>query len=171
MGRPPPHQWDFMDLRSPPQCSRERSLRPRTRVTHHVHRRTHVQPGTVLFHIGLAPPFFVLFWHWQRARRTVVRLCLLDTKNGEGRHQQGTLDRWGAHAMRGQDRLQSVKPPAMVLLLLPLPVAHADRGEEGPYLGRLHAPIPHLVLVHVYRLPPPPRRSPFAADARARRWI
>ena len=32
--------------------------------------------------------------------------------------------------MHGQDRLQSVKPPAMVLLLLSLPVAHADREKK-----------------------------------------
>ena len=30
----------------------------------------------------LRHPF--LFWYWQRARRTVVRLCLLDTKTGKG---------------------------------------------------------------------------------------
>ena len=147
-----------MDLRSPAQCSRERSLRPRTCVAHHVHRRTHVQRGTVPVHRARHGACAALFWYLA-ASPADGGPTLLDTKNGEGRYQKGTPDRCGAHAMRGQD-LQSVTPPVIVLLLLPLPVAHADRGEEGPYLGRLHAPVPHRVLVHVYRLPPAP--TPFS---------
>ena len=95
----------------------------------------------------------------------MVQLCLLDTKNGEGSHQQGMPDR-GV-----QDWLQSIKPLAMVLLPLPLLVTHADRGQEGPYLGHLHAPVPHQVLFHVYCLPPPPPHSPFMADTCACRWM
>ena len=45
-----PASGTFMDLRSPAQCSRERSLCPRTRVTHHAHRHAHIQCGTIPVH-------------------------------------------------------------------------------------------------------------------------
>ena len=140
MGCPPHHQWE---------CSHKCSLHPWTRVTHHVH-----HPAPYLFTSGLRHPF--LFWHWQQAQWTVVGLCLLNTKNGEGRHQQGMLDRCGAHAMHGQDWLQSVKPPAMVLLLLPLLVTHTDCGEEDPYLRHLHAPIPWFLSTYIVSPRPNP---------------
>ena len=93
---------------------------------------------------GLHPPFLIL------AASLADGGLTLSSQH----HKQGMPDRCGAHTMCGQDRLQSVKLPALVLLLLPLPVTPADHGEAGPYFGCLHAPVPHWVLIHIYRLPP-----------------
>ena len=117
--------------------------------------------------IGLPPPFFVLVLAASSADGGPT--VFSTPKTGKGATSK--VRRIDALLTPCVDRLQSVRPREMVLLLLPLPVAHPDRGDEGPYLGRLHAPFPHRVLVHAYRLPPSPPRSPFAADATARRWI
>ena len=144
-----------MDLHLPAQYSCKCSLHPQTH----------------LLNTSCTPPYAQSAWHHTCTRCSTSGLHpLFDIGSKQTlssrHHKQGMRDRCGAHTMCGQDWLQSIKPPEMMLLLPPLPVTHTDHRQEGPYFCICML----LFLIGFSYIASPPR-SLFVADAHARRWI